>query len=120
MALSKTANTSLVASVANTAGSTTNSSNLSLTGNYATAIYFSMVNGGTGPTIPCAAVLQVSYDGGTTYIEYQRLTAGTVASTTYSGMFVVPLAVCNVRLQFTGNTGQSVTVAAWYDKVTSL
>lgn len=99
-------------SASNTAGSTTNSSAVVLTTAYGAAITAQITNGATGPTAACAAILQVSEDGGTNWREWARGVAGTANSGAYTFSFDVPPAVLRCRVQFTGNTGQTVTVAA--------
>jgi hypothetical protein len=122
MALSKSV-TAPQASASNGAGSTTTSS--SITVNYGVSIIAQVLNGGTGPTIGCSVNLQATTDGGTTWITMDSRTAGTTNGANYAFRF--DLGVCGaggdwatVRVQFTGNTGQAVTVQADASSTTSL
>jgi hypothetical protein len=110
----------LQASATNTAGSTTTGTAFDLTTKVGPHhITATIVNGGTGPTVACDFVVEVSADNSTFY-EYSRQTAGVTASTTYT--FNVPLsgAIMYVRSKFVGNTAQSVTVLATMQECTSL
>lgn len=113
MALTKTAQ-SVQASASNGAGSTTNSNAFDV--NYGVSGVAVVTNGGTGPTVGCDVVVQVSNDGGTTWIEWSRQTAGTTSSATYRFPFALGIGAGGdwgkYRVQFTGNTGQAVTVQA--------
>ncbi len=122
MALARTAQVTQ-ASASNTAGSTTNGSAFAV--NYGISGVATVINGGSGPTLGCDFVVQVSDDGGTTWYEWSRQTAGTTASTTYT--FPFALGVCGLggdfghyRSVFTGNTGQTVTIQANAETTTSL
>jgi hypothetical protein len=103
------------ASATNTAGSTTTGSAFSI--NYGVSGVAKITNGGTGPTIGCDFVVELSNDGGTTWFEWSRQTAGVAASTTYPFDFGFGIGgnggdMGKYRTKFTGNTGQSVTVQA--------
>ena len=111
MALSKTAQT-VQASASNTAGSTTTSSAFDI--NYGVSGVATIANGGTGPTVACDFVIELSSDGGTTWYEWSRQTAGTANSTTYRFPFALGIGTggdfAKYRVKFTGNTAQTVTV----------
>ena len=122
MSLSKSI-TQPQASASNAAAATTNSSNITV--NYGVSIIAQILNGGTGPTVGCNANLQVTTDGGTTWITKDSRTAGTVASTNYAFVFDIGVGGAGgdwatVRIQFTGNTGQAVTIQADASSTTSL
>lgn len=110
MAATKTSAT-LQASVSNAAAATKNSSDLDLSTAYGAVITAKITNGATGPTIACQAIVQVSPDG-TTYYNAMTGTAPTTASAVATFYFEIPLGVMHVRVQFTGNTVQAVTVEA--------
>ena len=114
MALAKTAQAAQ-ASTSNAAGATTNGASFAV--NYGVSGLAQITNGGTGPTIACSFNMQVSNDGGTTWFTISSQTAGVTAGAAY--LFPFSLGVCgangdwgNYRVQFTGNTGQGVTVQA--------
>ena len=109
MAATKAASTLLV-STSNAAGATTNSSSINLQTSYGATLTGTMTNGGTSPTNPCVATCQVSQDN-SVWDTWDAVTAST--STTQpatSFAFLVPMHVYYARVQFTGNTGQAVTV----------
>lgn len=113
MALNKTAQT-VQASASNTAGSTTTSSAFDI--NYGVSGVATIANGGTGPTVACDFIVELSSDGGTTWYEWTRQTAGTASSTTYRFPFALGIGAGGdfgkYRVKFTGNTAQTVTVQA--------
>lgn len=121
MALTKSY-TAMQASASNTAGSTTTPTAVLI--NYGISIIAKITNGGTGPTIGCDAVLEVS-DDNSTFFELDRRTAGTTASATYLFIFNLGIGGAGgdwkyVRIKFTGNTGQTVTVQADCESTTAL
>ena len=79
-----------------------------------------IVNGGTAPTAPCSAFIDVSGDGMTWRQWTPPLTAGLTASATYQWSFDLPAAVMYVRARFVGNTGQAVTVDCLAQELTGL
>lgn len=121
MALAKSAQ-SPQASASNSAGGTTTSSAFDL--NYGASGVGMVTNGGTGPTIGCDFVLEVSNDSGTTWFEWSRQTAGTTASAVYKFPFALGIGAGadfdKYRTKFTGNTGQAVTVQADAKTTTAL
>jgi hypothetical protein len=111
------------ASASNAAAGTTNSS--SITVNYGVSIVAQVTNGGTGPTVGCTVNLQATTDGGTTWVTIDSRLAGTANSANYSFRFDLGAGGAagdwaTVRVQFTGNTGQAVTVQADASSTTSL
>jgi hypothetical protein len=122
MSLSKSV-TQPQASASNAAGATTNSS--SITVNYGVSIICQITNGGTGPTVGCTVNLQATTDGGTTWVTKDSKLAGTTNSASYTFVFDVGVGGAGgdwatVRVQFTGNTGQAVTVQADASSTTSV
>ena len=121
MALVKTV-TQPQASASNGAGATTNSS--SVTVSYGVSILAQVTNGVSGPTVGCSANLQATTDGGTTWLTIDSRTAGTANATTYAFRFDLGVGGgggdwATVRVQFTGNTVQGVTVQADASSTTS-
>ena len=121
MALTKSTQ-SVQASATNTAGSTTTSSSFAT--NYGVSGVATIANGGTGPTVACDFVIELSNDGGSTWFEWSRQTAGTAINTTYRFPFQLGLGAGadfgHYRTKFTGNTAQSVTVQADAETTTAL
>ena len=111
----------LVSSAANTAGSTTRG-RLDLSGADGGMIRWRMTNGGTGPTVQCearvliarkqssmpAAASQGTGDDDWKLVATQGGTTTNSASTVGSYRFGPEVAY--IEIEFTGNTGQSVTV----------
>lgn len=120
MALTKSIGNAVVTSQSCTAGGTVTSSGASLLGMYASRYYGSITNGATGPTLPCAAIVDASTDAGTTWYEFRRFTAGVANNGVYTFNIDVPITVGHARLRFTGNTAQTVTVVGFRDSVTKL
>jgi hypothetical protein len=118
MAATKAAS-SLQASASNAAAATTTSSSINLTTAYGGTILTKVTNGGTAPTLPCAATVNVSSDG-TTWRQYAQQTAGLVASAVYPMAFDLPISVMFAQVVFSGNTGTAVTVEALCEYVTAI
>lgn len=115
---SKNART-LQSSATNTAGGTTTGTALDLTTRFGGLATLVITNGGTGPTVACDAVLETSRNNSNWY-EFSRQTAPTTASAVAVFNVEVPDAVMYLRSVFVGNTGQSVTVEAYYQEMTSV
>lgn len=109
----------LQSSATNTAGGTTTGTALDLTTRFGGLATLVITNGGTGPTVACDAVLETSRNNSNWY-EFSRQTAPTTASAVAVFNVVVPDAVMYLRSVFVGNTGQSVTVEAYYQEMTSV
>lgn len=110
----------LQASASNSAAATTNSSTWDLSTALGGTVEARITNGGTGPTIGCDVAVQISYDGGTTWRDFSRQTAGLTNSLTYDFIIDLPPPVKTARVQFTGNTGQAVTIEAFGHELTSI
>lgn len=111
----------LVSSAANTAGSTTRG-RLDVSAADGGQIRFRMTNGGTGPTVQCEARVLVAAKNssmpsaaaeGTGDLDWKQvyvIGGGTTASATTRGVYTFGPSVAYIEIEFTGNTGQSVTV----------
>jgi hypothetical protein len=111
----------LVSSAANTAGSTTRG-RLDVSALDGGEIRFRMTNGGTGPTVQCEArVLRAAKDTtmpaaaaeGTGDLDWKQvyvIGGGTTASADTRGVYKFGPGAAYIEIEFTGNTGQSVTV----------
>jgi hypothetical protein len=127
MALTKTART-LVASAANTAGSTTRGRldmNAVQGGGFLTV---KMTNGGTGPTAQCVcniliahnAALPTAGSAGTDWKTIATFGGDTTASKVTEQPVPIDPAIMCLEVEFTGNTGQSVTVEAYLSELTAI
>lgn len=119
MASSKTVTTPLAAT-ANTSGSTTNSSTIDNSVGYGGIAYGAMTNGGTAPTTVATANLQETPDNGSTWVTIDTCSANWAASTSTPFRFTFDLGDYKMRVQFTGNTGQSVTCSCYAVVVTGI
>lgn len=111
----------LVSSAANTAGSTTRG-RLDCTAADGGMIRWRLTNGGTGPTVACEARVLIARKQtsmpaaaaeGTGDDDWKMVavqSGGTTASVTTRGFFEFGPEVAYIEIEFTGNTGQSVTV----------
>jgi hypothetical protein len=111
----------LVSSAANTAGSTTRG-RLDCSAADGGMIRWRMTNGGTGPTVQCEARILIARKGssmpaaaaeGTGDDDWKQVYAqggGTTASISTRGSYAFGPEVAYIEIEFTGNTGQSVTV----------
>lgn len=120
MALTKTGAV-LVSSAANTAGSTTRG-RLDVSAADGGEIRWRMTNGGTGPTVQCEARIMVARKqssmpaagaegtGDDAWKQVYTQGGGVTASASTRGVYRFGPEVAYVQIEFTGNTGQSVTV----------
>lgn len=127
MALTKNARTLVAAATSNTAGSTTRGRldlNAAQGGGLLT---IKMTNGGTGPTIQCTCNVLVAHNAslpaagsaGTDWKTIASYGGGTTSSAvTEIGMPIDPSIMC-LEVEFTGNTGQTVTVEAFLSELTT-
>jgi hypothetical protein len=111
----------LVSSAANTAGSTTRG-RLDVSALDGGQIRFRITNGGTGPTVQCEArILRAAKDTamptaaaeGTGNLDWKQvyvLGGGTTANESTRGVYTFGPGAAYIEIEFTGNTGQSVTV----------
>lgn len=105
----------------NTAGSTTRG-RVDLRGMDAGFIHIKMANGGTGPTVQCEARILLSDTDGTQPAAASAgtdwktvvsgITPGTAASASREYVWYFGPGMTHAEVEFTGNTGQTVTVEA--------
>lgn len=119
MATATKAAVTFQSSGSNTSGSTTTGSSVDLTTALEAGVTGVITNGGTGPTVGCDFIVEVSNDN-STWTEFARATAPIANSTTYTFPVHLPGWVMYARTKFTGNTGQTVTVAAHGSRVSSM
>lgn len=105
--------TTIQASTSNAAGSSKTSSTVDNTTSYGAVIFGTMTNGGTGPTLPCAAIIDLSNDNSTWAQGMLQTTGSTTASDVTPFYFDLPPTFKYARLRFIGNTGQAVTVVGY-------
>lgn len=91
-------------------------------------VTYKITNGGTGPTAQCIANLMVAHNGttpaagaaGTDWKTIYSVGNGTTASTVGEWSYTFGPEVMALQIEFTGNTGQSVTVEAYVSEFTSV
>lgn len=120
MALTKTGAV-LVSSASNAAGSTTRG-RLDVSAADGGEIRWRITNGGTGPTVQCEASIMVARKqssmpaagaegtGDDAWKQVYTQGGGVTASASTRGVYRFGPEVAYVQIEFTGNTGQSVTV----------
>lgn len=117
----------IVASATNDAGATTRGT-LDLRGKYGATVTYKITNGATGPSAQCEARVLIAHNDGSTptaasagsdWKMVSRVGGGTANSAVTE--FSIDLqCVQHVEVEFTGNTGQSVTVEAYATEFTSV
>lgn len=128
MALAKNART-LVASAANTAGSTTRG-RLDMNAVQGTStLTIKITNGGTGPTTQCTCKIMIAHNAtlpaaaaeGTDWkVLYPAIGPGTGNSASITSSYRIDPSVMCLEVEFTGNTGQDVTVEAYLSEFTTV
>jgi hypothetical protein len=126
MALSKTART-LVASASNSAAGTIRG-RLDLTTAYGGVLTLKITNGGTGPTVQCTGNVLVAHNAsqpaagsaGTDWKTIFSFGGGTTSGAVSEQSIQIGAAVMQLEVEFTGNTGQAVTVEALFSELTTL
>lgn len=111
----------LQASASNGAGSTTNSSSIDMTTKFECDLRGLVTNGATGPTVALTVTVQASSDNSTWKdTPFSCQPAGTGNSVSKPYFFKGLRGGQYYRLQYTGNTGQAVTVEGFADHITNL
>ena len=108
MAITKGSGTSVISSTA----STTTSSAQSVSANYATEVYISIVQVGTATTAATVQIL-VSPDGTTYYSPGALLITAPLAAGTYNWVLQIPVTAIDYEVTFTtqsGGTSSTVVV----------
>ena len=117
----------VVTSSTNTAGSTTRGTT-DLRGCHGGWLTLKITNGGTGPTIQCEGRVLIAHNSGSTPTAASAganwktvfvFGGGTSNNGITEQNFVVPPCT-HLEVEFTGNTGQSVTVEAFLTKYENL
>ena len=126
MALSKTART-VVASASNTAGSTTRGT-IDLETTYGGLLTMKITNGATAPTVQCEgrvlvahnATLPAAASAGTDWKTVYTFGGGTTNDGVTEMSYIVDTSVMALEVEFTGNTGQTVTVEAFLSELSTV
>ena len=118
MALTKN-DTTIIASASNAAGATTRGT-IDLSAVYGGIVTMKITNGGTGPTAQCEGRVLISHadtlpaaaSAGADWKTIWRFGGGTTNSAVTEQSFQFGPEVRHLEVEFTGNTGQAVTVEA--------
>ena len=118
MALTKN-DTTIIASASNAAGATTRGT-IDLSATYGGIVTMKITNGGTGPTVQCEGRVLISHadtlptaaSAGADWKTIWRFGGGTTNSAVTEQSFQFGPEVRHLEVEFTGNTGQAVTVEA--------
>lgn len=126
--LTSTVHTLVAAGTSNAAGATTRAV-LDIRGALGGFLQLKITNGATGPTAQCEGRVLVAHTTGPTpgaasagadWKTVWRFGGGTANNgVTESGAIEVPFGAQHVEVEFTGNTGQAVTVEAVLTRVDS-
>ena len=130
MAISKTART-LIASVTKTAasnGTPTRSTPLGLQTCYGGLVTAKITNGGTGPTTACECRVLIAHNAstpsaGSAGSDWKTIGKGAgslVASAIIEYSWYIDEAVMALEVEFDGNTGQDVTIEAYFSEVSGM
>ena len=122
----KTPRTLVAAATSNSAGSTTRGT-VDLRTAGGGLLTMKITNGGTGPTVQAVCNVLVAHNSGATPTaasagaDWKTLWSfggGTANSGVTEQSIVVDEAVMHLEVEFTGNTGQTVTVEAFLSEIT--
>jgi hypothetical protein len=89
---------------------------------------YKIVNGGVGPTIQCVANVLVAHNAsvpaagsaGATWKTVYTVGNGILLNTIGEWSYTFGPEIMNIEVEFTGNTGQAVTVEAFVSEFTSI
>ena len=125
--LTKTPRTLVAASTSNAAGATTRGT-LDLRTAQGGLLTLKITNGATGPTVQCQANILVAHNSGATPTAASAGTdwktlwsvgGGTTANAITEQSMEIGPGVMHLAVEFTGNTGQAVTVEAYLSEITN-
>jgi hypothetical protein len=129
MTPAKAARTLIAAGTTNAALGTTRGT-LDLRESWGGRLTFKITNGGTGPTVQCVAnILMAHTDGatpaaGSAGATWKTLaggfTPGTGIAASQEWHYPVDKDIAHLCIEFTGNTGQAVTVEAYLTEITDI
>ncbi len=118
----------IVASTSNAAGATTRGTIDLRTVDFGGLLTIKITNGATGPTASCEARVLVAHDDGATPAAASAgaawktdyvFSGGTAANDITEQSYNVIPGVQHLEIEFTGNTGQAVTVEAQMTRVSA-
>ena len=125
--LIKTPRTLVAAGTSNAAGATTRGT-VDLRTPHGGLLTLKITNGGTGPTVQCEGRVMIAHTAGATpaaasagadWKTIWRFNGGTPANAITEQSYRVGPGEMHLQTEFTGNTGQAVTIEAFLSEVTS-
>ena len=123
----KNARTLVVAGTSNAAGATTRAA-LDLRSAHGGVLTVKIINGGTAPTVPPVCNVLIAHNNGATpelgsagvyWKTYWSFSGDTVINSITEQSLVIDPSIMHLEVEFTGNTGQYVTVEAYFSELTS-
>lgn len=126
--LTKNPRTLVSAGTSNSASGTTRGT-LDLRTTHGGTLTAKITNGGTGPTVQCECRILIAHNSGSTptagaagsdWKTIWKFGGGTSNSGVTEQSFDVPPGTMHLEVEFTGNTGQAVTVEAFLSEITSV
>lgn len=126
--LTKNPRTLVAAATSNAAGSTTRGV-LDLRTAQGGLLTMKITNGATGPTVQCEGRVLVAHNGGATpaagaagtdWKTLWTFGGGTTANGITEQSINIDPATMHLEVEFTGNTGQAVTVESYLSEITSV
>lgn len=123
----KTARTIVSSGTSNGAGSTTRGT-LSLASAFGGLLTIKITNGATGPTVQCSANVLVAHNAstptaasaGSDWKTIAKFGGGTANNAISEWALPIDSAAMQLEVEFTGNTGQAVTVESYLSELTSV
>ena len=125
--LTKTPRTIIAAGTINAAAATTQGTSDQRT-SQGGLLTMKITNGATGPTVQCEGRVLAAHDAGVTpaagsagatWKTLWRFGGGTTANAITEQSFNVDPGIMHLEVEFTGNTGQNVTVEAFMSEITN-
>lgn len=126
MALTKTART-LVASTSKAAASADIFGTIDLEATHGGTVTIKITNGATGPTVQCTANILIAHNAtlpaaavaGVDWKTIYTIGGGSANNAVTEMSLPIDASIMALEVQFTGNTGQAVTVEAFLSELTS-
>lgn len=124
--LTKNARTLVTAGTSNAAGGTTRGT-IDLRTAHGGILTLNITNGATGPTVQCEGRVLAAHNSGATpaaasagadWKTLWKFGGGTTLNAVTERSFEVGSGVMHLEVEFTGNTGQAVTVEAYLSEIT--
>lgn len=119
----------LIAVGTSNAGAATTHAARDMRGRHGGLLTAKITNGATAPTVQCIARVLIAHNDGVTpalagegvdWKTFAELGGGGIAANAVTPMSIIIPPCCHVLIEFTGNTGQPVTVESMITEYTAL